>query len=173
MSSHCRLIRLRRKGNDGLLVRCTRKECFARQPAVQPGISDQLQVTIAVRTKSALTATVRFGRQALIHQEPTEYSSNLSHPPESSPQNLTEETFDRDCKATRLHVPSLAIMRGNNTDIERSMQTANGLIALDEEGQAECPGSLGDRLSDFRGVTDGIGSQTVIPALIVAWPLHG
>ena len=95
--------------------------------------------------------------------------------PESSAQNLTEETFDRDCKATRLHVPSPATMLGNNTDIERSnaSQTANGLIALDEEGQAECPGSLGDRLSDFRGVIDGIGSQTVIPALIVAWPLHG
>jgi len=72
-------------------------------------------------------------------------------------------------------VPSPAKMRGNNTDIERSnaSQTANGLIALDEEGQAECPGSLGDRLSDFRGVIDGIGSQTVIPALIVAWPLQG
>ena len=57
-------------------------------------------------------------------------------------------------------------MRGNNTDIERcnASQTANSLIALDEEGQAEGPGSLGDRVSDFRGVTDGIGSQTLIAA---------
>ena len=41
---------------------------------------------------------------------------------------------------------------------------ANGLIVLDEDGQAECPGSPSDCMSDFRCVTDGIGSQTLIAA---------
>jgi hypothetical protein len=84
--------------------------------------------------------------------------------PRSYTPNLTEETFNRHCKATRLRVPSPAVMRRDKTDIKRSdaTQAANCLVALDEEGQAEGSGSLGDRLPDFRGVTDRIGSETLI-----------
>jgi hypothetical protein len=88
-----------------------------------------------------------------------------SFQPKSFP-NLTEKTFDGHGKTTRLRVPSSTILGGDHTDIERcnAPQTTNSLIPLDEEGQAEGSGSLGDRLPYFRGITDGIGSQPLMAA---------
>ena len=53
-----------------------------------------------------------------------------------------------------------AVMGGDNADIEgcNATEATNGLIPLDEEGQAEGSGPLGNRLTNFRGITDGIGS---------------
>ena len=52
---------------------------------------------------------------------------------------LAEEAFNRNGKAARLRMPSPTVMAGDYADIERcnATQAADGLVPLDEEGQAE------------------------------------
>lgn len=47
------------------------------------GHGGERKVTDKLLSEVGRDSNGRIGRQALIHQEPTEYSSNLSHPPKS------------------------------------------------------------------------------------------
>ena len=79
---------------------------------------------------------------------------------------LAEEAFNRNSKAACLRMASPTVVGGDTADIEGSNATkaTNSLISLDEEGQAEGARSLGDCLTNFRGITDGIGSQPLMAA---------